>query len=373
MATRTAFRSGSDARSKKLQAAFKCAVSSMKVTYLHCSPDQHAEQRKWRLTQKDQTVAENATLQGWKRLVGVASVAQMLKAWHLDATPDGISKWFAAEKVVFSPKVVRQILMVHERVSALHVESLLDDLESACGIDHALSKLTVLDGLCQMTRVDSNPGLTNSLLKWVMCDLKEALMSRLLRSDANRETVLLNAKAGLLGRRIVVYLSAKLRLPKLPEPVPGIAADHPSVTYLSLFASHEKFHSSGLATSDGDLTWCSKLYAFQREAVTLLKQFLMPVALVRDALLTSVAEDGLMSAEVAMQQPAWIEIVNLPKLLEDRKAELTAAGLLQAEDAVPLPGQVLAAAEPVDPPVAPAPAIAIADATRLQLHCLTTI
>ena len=325
---------GSDERSKKVLALLRSAATCVKVTFLLCTSDEHAEKRKWRLAQKDQTAAENATLRGWKRLLGVASVAQQLKVWSpADATADGVSKWFAAEKVQFSTKVVRQILLVHSRMTAIDVEPIMEELESASGVDHILSKLSILDGICQMTKMD-NALLQNALLTWICQDLKGAILSKQLAADSNRETVLQHARAALLGRRIVWYLCSKLKLPA-PTATPEDPTELRKHSFLQLFTSHDKFVQSGLGTSTGDLTWCATLFSFQQEAIAVLKQFLMPVSLIRETLVQCVVQDPLLSAEVALQQPAWVEIVNLPKMLEARREELIRAGILQAENSIP--------------------------------------
>lgn len=310
-----------DEKSKAILALLKAARQCMKVTFLFCSSDEHAEQRKWRLANAEQTSAAHACLRGWKRIVGIVYVGRSLQAWSKDANPEAISSWLQAEKVSVSAKVIRQMQLVHNRISAASLEFIMEDMENLSGVDHLLSRLTNLDLLCNLTKIDKNPGLQAALLRYVFEDIKRSIASRVLHADANRETVVQFARSSLLSRRMVLYLSAKFKVPEdlvtSSDSTPDLAAKFRTAhTVWQNFATHERLDASGLTSSTSDLTWCSSLLPFQHEVLPVLKQLLVPNVLVKDALQKSIEKDATVSAEEALQQPHWIELFRLPDLLQ---------------------------------------------------------
>lgn len=322
-----------DNRAQLLLPMLRTAASAMKVTFLFCKDDQQAEQRKWRLSQADETASQNATLRGWKRVVGIVSLAQQLQLWSMDSTPDAVSKWLASQKVLVSAKVVRSMQSVHSRLTAVQADDVMEELENKCGSDHALSKPSVLEVLCQLTKIDKNIGLQSSLLRWTLEHLKHCLISKSMSASATREVVAANARAALLGRRMVMYLCTKLKMPTVSaeadvaEQPQQLVSYTTRETYLKSFMSHDRFYQSHLGNSaTSDTTWCSDLMPFQQESITVLQQFLNCSPLYLEALLATVQGNPTISAEEALQQPAWTSLVDLPKLLEARQEDLIKFG-----------------------------------------------
>jgi hypothetical protein len=341
----------SDSRSKQVLKLLKEAKHSMKVTFLHCTSDEHAEKRKWRLANNEQTAAVNATLRGWKRVVGVQQVAAQLKAWSQQNSAEAVSAWLQGEKVAISPKVIRQMGVVHARIVAADLEPLLEAFEDRFGVDHLFSKLSNLDAACSGTRVDKNPGLQSALLKWVMEDIFRGMVSKVIPSEINRDAVASQVKSSLLARRIVVYLSTKLKIPAPPDQQPNSTSPTPPFqsqqTVWLNFLSHKRFDDSRLGCPSSDHTWCMELLPFQREALSFFKQLLMPCALVRDVLQKSIDKEAFISAEEALQLPHWMDLMCLSKLLEARDSDLIQAGLMQPPSTVPAQVELAVASEEV--------------------------
>jgi hypothetical protein len=339
----------SDSRSKQVLKLLKEAKHSMKVTFLHCTSDEHAEKRKWRLANNEQTAAVNATLRGWKRVVGVQQVAAQLKAWSQQNSAEAVSAWLQGEKVSISPKVIRQMGVVHARIVASDLEPLLEEFEDKFGVDHLFSKLSNLDAACSGTRVDKNPGLQSALLKWVMEDIFRAMEAKIIPNEINRDGVASQVKISLLARRIVVYLSTKLKLPAPQDQQPNATSPpfQSQQTVWLNFLSHKRFDDSRLGCPSSDNTWCMELLPFQREALVFFKQLLVPCALVRDALQKSIDKEAFISAEEALQLPHWIDLMCLNKLLEARDNDLVQCGLMQPPSTVPAHVELEVASEVV--------------------------
>jgi hypothetical protein len=339
-----------DSRSKQVLKLLKEAKHSMKITFLHCTSDEHAEKRKWRLANSEQTAAMNATLRGWKRVVGVQQVAAQLKAWSQQNSAEAVSAWLQGEKVSISPKVVRQMGIVHARIIAADLEPLLEAFEDQFGVDHLFSKLTNLEAACSGTRVDKNPGLQSALLKWVMEDIFRAMQAKVIPSEINRDAVASQVKMSLLARRIVVYLSTKLKIPSPEDQQPNAPSSPPFQSQQTVwlnFLSHKRFDDSRLGCPSSDHTWCMELLPFQREALVFFKQLLMPCALVRDVLQKSVDKEAFISAEEALQLPHWADLMCLSKLLEARDSDLVQCGLVQPPSTSPMHVDLAVASEDV--------------------------
>jgi hypothetical protein len=339
----------SDDEAKHLLGMLKAAAASMRITFQFCASDEQCEQRKWRLSNSEQFAAAHATLRGWKRIVGIATVGLQLKMWSLDSSPDAVSKWFLNEKIVMSAKVVRQTQGVYNRMVAIDCNDFMEQLEDAVGIDHCLSKVTVLEAMCTMTKLDKNVGLQNSLLRWVCDDISQALMAQCLPVDLNREAAVSHARASLLGRRVVFYLISKLRAPGQDDSEGATRAQPPFTTRETchlIFYSHKRFEDSKIGLAHADHTWQSALLPYQLEMLTVLKQFMLPNPLIREALYKTTQQNPMISAEETLQQAPWLELVNLPRLLELRQSDLVAAGLVAAglvQQAQPVDGESAAA------------------------------
>ena len=346
----------SDEKSVAIFRLLKTACPCMKVVFQYCSSDEHAEKRKWRLSNQDQVAAGNATLRGWKRIQGITLIAKQLSAWSLDASAEAVSKWLAAEKIPVSAKVIRSMQNVQSRVQAASLELLLDEMEDISGVDHCLSKLSNLEQICSMTKVEKNPGLQSSLLQFVAEDIKRATAAKILSPDVNRDSVGQLAKGSLLARRIIFYLTSKLKAPATSGPSqPGAAeleaSSRTPASVFQNFTSHSRLDASGLCSGTSDLTWCSSLLPFQHQAISIFKQLLMPNILTKEALMKSVEKDPMVSAEEVLQQPHWQELIPLAALMNAREQDLVQHGLLPN----PLPQQA------AEPPKEPTPGVATPD------------
>jgi hypothetical protein len=324
-----------DEKTKAVLQHLQNAAARMKVTFVFCKSDEHAEQLKWRLSSGSQFAAAHAVLRGWKRLLGVAAVCDQLKVWSGDASPDGVSRWLAREKITMPPKLVQKILSVCARMSAVDASGCMDLLEDEFGVDHGLSKITPLEHICSLTRVDKNPGLQNALLRWVLEDLVRSMISRALPSDATSQSLVTHARGAMLARRIVMYLVHKLKLPAREgdAPTPPYQCSH---TCFLNFSNHKRFDESGLNSDVSDRTWFSDLLPYQLDAVPVLQMFMVPNAVVHEALADSIQQNPMISAEEALQHPRWSELVGLQELLKSREAALKkidAAALIPVEAA----------------------------------------
>ena len=311
-----------DEKTKAMLQRLLDAAARMKVTFVFCKSDEHAEQLKWRLSSGSQLAAAHAVLRGWKRLLGVAAVSDQLKVWSSDASPEGVSRWLAREKITLPPKQVQKILSVCARMSAAEANILMDALEDAFGVDHCLSKITALEQICSLTRVEKNTGLQNSLVRWVLEDLVRSMLSRSLTSDATTQSLATHAKGAMLARRIVMYLVHKLKLPAREGDAPPTPPYKCSVTCFMNFSSHKRFDESGLCSDASDRTWFSDLHPYQLDAMSILQMFMVPNPMVHEALADSIQQNAMISAEEALQHPRWSELVGLPELLKSREATL---------------------------------------------------
>ena len=274
--------------------------------------------------------------------MGIVGLARQLQVWSLDSTPEAVSKWLMEQKVQVTAKHVRAMQAVHTRLSAIGADDVMEELESKCGADHALSKFTVLEVLCQHTKIDKNVGLQNSLLRWVLEYLRRCVLSKAVPADATREAIAAQVRAALLGRRIVTYLCTKLKMPDRVSPAPSGGQDaalsfRTRESYLKCFANHERFDQSQLGSNQnqaGDATWCADLMPFQQESITVLQQLMNCSPLYLEALLESTKKDPITSAEEALQQPVWVSLIDLPALLEARERDLVQHGYQQAPPVV---------------------------------------
>ena len=293
----------------------KRAAHSMKVTFVYCRSQEETERRKWQLSSRVSVLNETQVLRGWKRALGIVQVSKQLASWSLPATDADVAKWLGQENVRVSAAVVKTCKEIVSRVGSAGLEHVWEEMENVGGVDHPLSKSSTVEKLCHLTKMDRNVPLQNSLLSWVVHTICESMKAKIIASDESREEILLYAKASLLARRIILYVSGKLR-------APGKADQQnlktPEGFYLN-FLSHDAYKKSELGSVAADMTWLGKLFGWQLESLPAMKSLIMPPLPFWAALRSSVEKNSQIAAEVALQDQCWRDLVDLSGLLEQKE------------------------------------------------------
>ncbi|OLQ01116.1 hypothetical protein AK812_SmicGene16158 [Symbiodinium microadriaticum] len=119
------------------------AAKSMRVTYILCTSDEQVEQKKFLLSARQGSLADNAVLKGWKRMMAVVAIKGKLQEWCRDSS-DKVSEWLAHEKFVVSKETVKSYCSIHVRVVAAHAEGVLEEIEEEFGMENQLVKTWIL-------------------------------------------------------------------------------------------------------------------------------------------------------------------------------------------------------------------------------------
>lgn len=223
-----------------------------------------------------------------------------------------VSKWLAQENVQVSPGVVKTCKEIVDRVGAAELDGLWERMENLAGVDHPLSKITTVEKLCQLTKMDKNRPLQNALLAWVCHSLYSGLTQKIIAADETRDEILGYGKASLLARRIVLYMAMKL---KAPGKVDSQNLKSREGFYHN-FLSHEAYKTSELGIVAADMTWLGSLHGWQLDSLPAMRCLVSPNLAFWGALRASIEKSSQIAAEVALQDMSWKDLVDLPALLE---------------------------------------------------------
>ena len=235
-----------------------------------------------------------------------------------------MSEWLAHEKFVVSKETVKSYCSIHVRVVAAHAEGVLEEIEEEFGMENQLVKTWILERLVQLTKADSEE-LQNSLLRWVLLDLRWAMRKKKIAEADARTVVVQQAKASLLSRRLLFCAVSKLRLQKSAAKELGFSTDDPfdfrtPFGFFSSFVSHENWDRSGLGNIASDTTWVAELPLYQQEALPYLQRFFEPTAKLMEALSEAVEKDPTgLTPEKALQHSRWTTLLPLAALLDARE------------------------------------------------------
>ena len=142
-------------------------------------------------------MAHNAVWKGWKRIVAIVNVKELLASWCKDSSDKRVSwlhacqpsyalcaidcciqvsDWLKNKMPLRRRKGVKSYVTMRARVLAASADSILEELKDEFGIEHQLSKTFILERICQMTRADSEE-VQNQLLRWIFNDSGSSTLS----------------------------------------------------------------------------------------------------------------------------------------------------------------------------------------------------
>jgi hypothetical protein len=213
-------------------------------------PDVDAfERKKWGLQETASELSEQTSLYGFKRILVVVHIQQMLNARSLKCDATSIAAWFrevqfASSSESITAKTASTYLKIYNRFSDVPaIEELLETLDSVYGRRHTLSNTSVLDTLCQRTSIPTNRELSTRVLAWVAEGIAVLHVRGTLRPDAGRDSVRDRVvPALLLKRRVVVYMAGKFRFNNGDRAfAPGRA---PGEVLREVFGTYRAFHTA---------------------------------------------------------------------------------------------------------------------------------
>ncbi|CAE7766111.1 unnamed protein product [Symbiodinium sp. CCMP2592] len=310
------------------------------VKFVYLPEVEQFERHKWICAEITGDAAESLTLQGWRKICGLALVENLLRTMNRPCDATALEKWFGNKVKGMTAKTIAKNLRIHKRVTACNGASeIIRELDDFCKGRHALATTQGLDILCSKTNIQNNPSVSSQLLLWCLEQFWLEVREDRLESEPTKDTMTCFVNRALLKRRVLTYCCNKFRPQAKPVQVEGHAEGSASKetwpSLSDLFGSMKKFKASGLeigSTTKMSWDYLSDVVDFN-------------VSLIRGAcdkaINTVLVEQGpMVSAEVFLRSPPFVKTgvwdVEATLRLKD---ELERPAVSEPEPAEPVPEQ----------------------------------